>query len=353
MMAQNTVPLVFVLDDGICNSVFSGQIMHPLLKKLETIHKIYIISFEKNKLTKEIIDKYIPRNEKIIFITLKRLPFMGKATLYFLAFKLKKILKNIPEYSLIARGPIAGWVAFNSIDENSCVSFKVQARGLLAQEYEFVNCDDESFIKKYLHNWRKNQLEIIEYEAYSPSKILPNFSIEAVSIALKDYLIRTYKADKNKISLANEDIPELIPAEQKDKWRLQVRTELNISDDTHVYCYSGSIKAWQHPELVVFFFKKNLEKNQKVFLLILTQDIQEFYKFLAKDYIDPIYYKIINVHYDDIYKYLSACDTGLIFRKEHIVSWVSRPVKAMEYQSVNLKIIHNNTVKWLIEQDAK
>ncbi len=79
--------------------------------------------------------------------------------------------------------------------------------------------------------------------------------------------------------------------------------------------------------------------------------MQEFCNFLIKEKINSKFYQILNIQHSEIYKYLSACDTGLIFRKKDVVSWVSRPVKAMEYKSVGMNIVHNNTVKWLIDNE--
>jgi hypothetical protein len=50
-----------------------------------------------------------------------------------------------------------------------------------------------------------------------------------------------------------------------------------------------------------------------------------------------------------IYHYLAAADIGIIFRKPHIINWISRPTKILEYQAVGLKIIHNNTVAMLAD----
>ena len=67
-------------------------------------------------------------------------------------------------------------------------------------------------------------------------------------------------------------------------------------------------------------------------------------------YINKQNYIIKTVAYSEIYKYLSAADYGIIFREINVLNWISRPTKALEYEAVGLKIIHNNTVKWLVDK---
>jgi len=61
-------------------------------------------------------------------------------------------------------------------------------------------------------------------------------------------------------------------------------------------------------------------------------------------------YLLLSVKPNNLHKYLAACDVGLLFREKDIINWVSRPTKMLEYQSVGLKIEHNNTIAWLANQ---
>ncbi|MFH1832527.1 MAG: hypothetical protein ABH827_07080, partial [bacterium] len=64
-------------------------------------------------------------------------------------------------------------------------------------------------------------------------------------------------------------------------------------------------------------------------------------------------YKIISVRQEQLYEYLSCANFGFLLREEDIINWVSRPTKMLEYQAVGLKIIHNNTIAWLTEDNSK
>ncbi len=364
--------LVFVVYDSIKNSAFAGQVLQPILKRINQNSKqrVYLISFEKEKLTQEEISQYIPDNNNLIFILLKRTPFFAKFGLYYSVIQLKKLFKNFTqEYSVICRGALAGWVGIKSIDSDLCISFTVQARGLLPEEYEYSKRETKNlfsspvilsearsaksngflnyFLKNIFHRYIVKELTKIEKEVYKSN--IKNFKIESVSQALKDHIIKKYEVNQENIILATYDIPEAISNNQLCEWKKDIRQKLNISPNTHVYCYNGSIKAWQSIELVINFFKQELYNNKNIFLLVLTQDQTEFENLLITNQINKDYYKVLYVEHSEIYKYLAACDTGLIFRENNIISWVSRPIKAMEYKSAGLKIVHNNTVKWLID----
>jgi hypothetical protein len=173
--------------------------------------------------------------------------------------------------------------------------------------------------------------------------------IEAVCPALKEYVCATYAISPARVTVACYDTPEVISAEQKTAWRVAVRDELVIAQDAYVYCYNGSIKAWQCPDAVLIFFAEKYKENRHAFLLILTQDVIEFKK-LAQASLPMHSFFVCSVRHADMYKYLAACDAGLLFRAAHVVNWTSRPTKMLEYQALGLPIIHNNTIACLAAQ---
>lgn len=348
--------IIFVLYDGIKNSVFDGQVLKPLENKVNNSQingnhtkKAIIISFEKENISQEYKNQKLKDKKKIELIILKRGPFIGKFKLIQDIFKLKKILKNYKNYNLIARGPLAGLICAKAANFSDLNSFTIQARGLVAQEYKYSG-EKEKPIKKLLNILRYYQFNNLEKNIYKQAHNLPKTKIEAVSFTLKEYLIKSFGAKSEIIYIAQDDIPMKSDKNLIFKWRTEIRNNLNITHDSIVYCYNGSIKAWQCPQEVITFFKSCLENksiNKNIFLLILTQDTQEFENLIKKANIPTDLYLITTVAHQEIYKYLAACDYGIIFREESIVNWVSRPTKILEYESVGLKIIHNNTVGFL------
>jgi hypothetical protein len=177
-------------------------------------------------------------------------------------------------------------------------------------------------------------------------------TIQAVSSALGDYLVQEYRANAQAMTIAQHDLPDQLPAPTLSAWRTQIRTQLGIASDTHVYCYNGSAKPWQCPEKVVEFFKSfdKLRMSGDYFLLVLTQDTAIFNQLLTQAGIDSRTYAVMNVPHAQIYQYLAAADTGIMFRAPHIINWISRPTKILEYHAARLDIVHNNTIAWLTEQ---
>jgi len=336
-------PLIFVLYDSVTNSVFDSQIHNLLQKKARENpdQKIYLISFETNN------NKDLLKNKDCLYTTtyFKKYFFLGSISIWHGSYLLRKFLHSFKRYSIIARGSIAGLIAYNAYNKNNCSSFILQVRGLLADEHTFTHQDNCSYLMKSIHYLRAKQLHCIEKKSYALTK-RSQVIIEAVSSALKKHLIDTYTISKERITIAQSDLPKTIPVAQKALWRKEVRDYYNIPDSCLVYCYNGSVKPWQKPELVIQYFKKALKKNERSFLLIITQDIFAFTTLLKKN-CAPDFYHVIKVPHEDIYKYLSAADYGLLLRDPHIVNWTSRPTKALEYQAVGLKIIHNSTIAYL------
>ena len=335
--------LIFILYDGIQNSVFQGQVLQPLLDQLKsgTIEKVSLVSFEKKKPSEQFVKKTISKKKTLEIIFLKKIPFIGTISLWPAIIQLKSFLKKQKNYHLIARGPLAGFICQKADYKKKHSSLIIQARGLLAAEYEYTKKNTVNFIKKIIHILRTKQFFALEKTVYKQAS-----QIEAVSPALKNYLIKTFNANPKNISIAKKDIPKLFEFHQVNIWKQAIRKELSIPTSAHVYCFNGSAKAWQCPTDVVTFFANQKSKN--IFLLILTQDIKPFSNLLEKHKISSQNYAVLTVDHKKIYRYLAACDTGLIFRERHIVNWVSRPTKVLEYRAVGLKIKHNNTIQWLM-----
>ncbi len=333
--------LTFIMYDSITNSVFFNVVLSPLIEKLNknTNLNVTLISFEKKILSNDIIKKYIPISNRLTIIQIKRYPFFGQLSFIPSIYKLKKILNKISDGEIIARGPLAGYVTLQSTIKN----IKVQARGLCAEEFRYTKkFIQENFCKKIISFFLYKNYYKIERLTYSSPRVI----IEAVSSALKKYLVKTFKADKNKIIISEEEIYQPNKAQIKF-FREQIRNELGIDKTAFVYCYNGSAQPWQCIEETINFFEKNLSSNN--FLLILSKDINKFQTLLDK--IPSTKYKLLSVLPEELNQYLSACDAGLLFRENDIINWVSRPTKLLEYQACGLKIIHNNTIAYITEKN--
>ena len=338
--------LFFVLYDSITNSIFEGQILGLLKKK--TYHnpnnKIILISFE-NKTISSTLQKQI-QDHSIDLIIVKRPTFLGLWSLIPAYKALHIILKKYNNFSIIARGPHAGWLSLQATKNTNCEHITIQARGLLAEEYAYVHQHKKAPLS-WLHTLRKKHFSTLEKYVYGYHEQAIPLTFEAVSETLKHYIITYFGTEPEKVSIAYADIPEPIEINVLRRWRTVIRTRLGIAENAHVYCYNGSAKPWQCPEEIITFFKQEQEKNNKSFLLILSQDKRRFERLLQKAKIDPSRFYVVSIAHHEVFNYLAACDTGLLFREKNIINWVSRPTKALEYQAAGLNIIHNNTIGFL------
>lgn len=337
-----------IIYDGIENSVFAGQVLTPLVQKL-TQHpndRGLIISFEKKKLSAAAIAA-ITNHKNIDCIILHKIPFFGTLSLRYAVYQLGRIIPHYPIISMTVRGPLAAWIFTHTKMATSVCT--VQARGLAAQEYAYAHADAPSWFMKQFHQFRRRQYEAIERFVYGTAAHTSPLLIRAVSESLRSYIIDTFGTPPEKIIVEETDIPQKINPDVLQRWRATIRTTLAIDAMTYVYVYNGSAKAWQCPNETVAYFAEQYRKNQHTFLLILTQDQQPFINLCTQYAIPSGAYHITHVPHTQIYQYLAAADAGIIFRKSHIINWVSRPTKILEYQAVGLKMIHNNTVAMLVE----
>lgn len=344
-----SIPLIAVIYDGISNSVFESQVVQPLIneKQKKPERPIWLISFES--------DITIPLSAQLITheiqcIRYKKISFIGQWSLRIVAFQLKKFLLRFVRYELLARGPLAGFICLQVLDTNKCTQITIQARGLLAEEYAYTHRSD-THIRRLLRLLRKKQFSMLEKYVYGYApRTTQSLTIQAVSPALADYLIATYGTPVDRISIALDDIPPMIPVDQRTHWRITMRKQMNIDLQAQVYCYNGSMKPWQFPDGILQLFKDTYVEDATRVLLILTQD-KAFFEQLIKKYALPSHaYRIYTVPHTRIYEYLSACDVGILLREQNIINWTSRPTKLLEYQAVGLKIVHNNSVAYAMEK---
>lgn len=346
---------VFVAYDGIENSVFQSQVLQPIMKELELSPnlEVTLISFESKKLKNSKLLKLIPAHDRLNIVLCRKIPFIGRASLWFAVYQLMRILKQIDFTQVTARGPLAGYILLSALswahisnESHVGLSIIVQARGLCAQEYRYTYQNEQPhFWRTWWRHFVFNRLEAIERSVYGNQR--KDVVIESVSPALKDYLVTTFNADPMRIVIAIKDIPERCTIEQVSAWRHEVRGELKIPREALVYCYSGSWRPWQCADKTIEYFIGIAAQTPQAHLLILTNDHEKFVKELKAYKLNPEQYTIFSAPSAQLLRYLAAADFGMLFREQDIINWVSRPTKMLEYQSVGLQIIHNNTVGML------
>jgi hypothetical protein len=368
MYNEHNQQLMMVIFDGIDNSVFKSQVLAPLLQQISVQKnlEITLVSFERKSYSNEQLIKIIPPHDQLHVILCPRTPFIGIVGLWIAGYYFKKIIASIPLEKIIARGPLAGFIVLQFIknlyeehEPQEVIDVIVQARGLAAEEYRLA-CEQESnqWYHRLFQKWYFQALQQIEYEVYRNDifkKKYGSFEIEAVSDALKQYLIEQYEAPDDKIFIAEKDLVTRINQDDKTIWRTKIRSLLNIPQEALVYCYSGSAKPWQCITETIDFMQEKMSTNTNIWLMLLIpeQDIPIVKQILEKSNLNKNQIIMTSVPAARLLEYLSAADYGLLLRKKDIVNWVSRPTKALEYYSVGPEIIHNDTIAYVKKLTTK
>ena len=344
------MPLIVVIYDSINHSIFEGQVLTPLIKRLNLnlCTTVHLISFEHeiNDATQLLKKRFESIDSRITITLFKRNRFIH-TSLFFKDIKtVKTFVKSFPTYQLMARGPLAGYITKKAATKN-CTSVTIQARGLLAEEYAYTHQNKEGKLS-LLHRMRLHQLYAVERQAYQPFKKSIPFFIETVSPALQEYLETTYNAPSKAFIESLFDIPDAISDDLKKHCRTQRRTELGITPETTVYVYNGSLKPWQCTQETINHFLTIQKTNPTAFFVALTPDTVEMTQLLQKNAVSYDSYRVLcALDHTTVMEYLCAADYGFLLRVKHPMNWVSRPTKLLEYQAAGITIIHNNTIALL------
>jgi glycosyltransferase involved in cell wall biosynthesis len=161
--------------------------------------------------------------------------------------------------------------------------------------------------------------------------------VTTVSGPLKEYLVDQISAPKE---------PYLIPCCVKniveDSYREQIRDELNIRNKKAIL-YLGGVQKYQHLEdMVLPFIKTALSISTEYVGVFISQNASELQNIVRKFHLDENRVRIISVSQDEVGKYLSAMDVGLLLRAPSLLNTFSQPVKLGEYLSAGVPVIVEN-----------
>ena len=193
------------------------------------------------------------------------------------------------------------------------------------------------------------QLQMIETALYSTTQKSSIITIETISPALKEFFFITYGAQPQHIKVQSEE-PHVVNLQDKDFFKATIRSELNLPQSAQLYCFKGNYVSRENPQEIISFFKQRLQNDTQSFLLILSADKDMFEIALRQHQVPFDAYQVKTIEQSHSYRYLSACDAGIIFRDMHIVNWTSKPANALEYKAAGLEIIHNNTIAYITKQ---
>ncbi len=125
-------------------------------------------------------------------------------------------------------------------------------------------------------------------------------------------------------------------------YREEIRNKLDINDDELVFVYSGQNQKWQMCEEICDLYRKIRQQQTDTRLLILTGCVDYFEELVQKKEIENAV--VLSVPYEEMPRYLDACDYGFCIRNSSIINQFASPTKVLEYVSRNVSPILSDYV---------
>ncbi len=121
--------------------------------------------------------------------------------------------------------------------------------------------------------------------------------------------------------------------------RDEIRKALGLDQTDILLCYSGGTSAWQRIDDIVSLLKEICLANLKCKALFLTTSFEEVSRMIEKVQFPSGRAFVHSCAHNEVHRYLSAADAGLIMRHNTIVNNVASPVKVGEYLACGLPVI--------------
>lgn len=333
--------VLFIADGQLSNPILLSQgIPHIRINSTEGI-KYFLLSFE-NPAQLEKDKKALERDKKC-----KEL-LTGKAVLIpviapFINLKLvqnSSILRAIRFFLMILKGikVTRRTVLDNKIDILHCRSNYPAFIGVVVSRLTGVRTlFDNRGVVSAEASGKFSQKVLLELEKFLIKK---SDIVVVVSKKFKEYIteeLLPQKVDPAKITvIENGFSPERIHFNQER--RDEIRRQLGI-ENRNVLIYSGTLSKWQMFEEICDTFLEYKKNDDSVFFLVLTPNENEATHLISKKRIDGSDFKVLNITGNDLGDYLSAGETGVLFRQKNLINRVSAPIKFSEYLGAGLAVL--------------
>ena len=336
--------IYYINYDGLNCSVFDSQIYTYCRLLNENDAKVRLINFDTNTSSKEYIDKM-------------------KLYLNYKNLKVTSLPKSKNLDSLINKGLIIRVINIikneNSANEKIIIHCRgifgsligLKARKKLKNLFNIKVISDfrGAVIDEYLMRYKHKNIMykiILKFLIIKINKIQSYVCkncdyILCVSKKLEEYLRNRYV-----INCSVSIIPTCIDAD-KTRFDLEIRKKLRKKlnvDDRFILAYCGGGQGYQKPEELVNAFINIKKRIGITFFLILTKDKEIFESSLNKLNVNKSEYLIRTTDYNDVYKYLSAADCGVLLRDSNNVNKVASPTKFAEYINCNLPVFISHDI---------
>lgn len=169
-----------------------------------------------------------------------------------------------------------------------------------------------------------------------------------VSMALKSYVKRVYRYRPGTLHIFAPC--SVIINDYKKYWsfRTYLRKKLNL-DKKFVTIFSGGFYDWQEIKTIVRWFKLVKLLVPESFLLVLTNSgLLSTRRSILEHGLDENQFRVLVLPFDEMPRYVSVADMGLIGREKAIVNHVSSPLKFSVYLASGVPVLANRAVDQIV-----
>jgi hypothetical protein len=221
---------------------------------------------------------------------------------------------------VICRGIFSANLALISKREKCKIIY--DGRGAISAEQNEYGVYNNSGLENKIHTLEKRAVLESDYRISVSNKLL-NYWYGEFNYKSKDHVV--------------------IPSSCSNNYNNKVldREDLNISENSILVVFSGSISKWHSYSKMISDFTKILNKNPRVNLLFLSK-LNSHIAIIKNKFPERVF--VFWVDPKDVFSYLNIADYGYVVREDSITNQVSSPVKIAEYLSCGLKILISKNI---------
>jgi glycosyltransferase involved in cell wall biosynthesis len=239
-------------------------------------------------------------------------------------FLLSYLIYRNNVHTIIGRSLFAASLALYAKKKTKVKKVIYDGRGAIAEEWKEYNVGGGSITINEIESLERDCVMHTDFRI-SVSKQLIQYWIKTYNYNIKEHVVIpcTLNFIYENVDLTRQNISH-------------VRNKIGFCDTDVVLVYSGSISGWQSFDLLCNFLKQNINQNENIKILFLS-DLDNNIQKLLDEFPSKIQYLKVLPH--EVPNYLIAADYGLLIREESITNKVASPVKFAEYLACGLKVL--------------
>jgi glycosyltransferase involved in cell wall biosynthesis len=188
--------------------------------------------------------------------------------------------------------------------------------------------------------WKKNSLSLRVWK--SLEKLFIDKSDITIYIS-KSFLDHYQNISRRSNFVKTPNNVDVTRFKRDNSFRKNFRDKYNIGTNEIIFCYSGSMGAlyWHNPELYASYIiqLRKLKINHR--FLFIIPSFESLYKAFKIHSIESYEYILVKSDFNDVHKYLSTADVGMILMGKKDIRM---SIKTVEYLSVGLPVMTNSNV---------